>query len=220
MKRRGSRAKQSDSHVRLYGWELNCPAYRTLSTDARALLVEIRALYSGKCNCVFLSVREAMARLNVGQRRAQKAFGELTDRGWIQILEKGAFSRKTKLATTFALTNEPLEQRDGGGALKSYMHWKPQLSTVAEPATVGSQRSYRSDPQPLESVSLSSRYGYRNPEGFHSSVANVATQIGYQESRGEVSPLSWIGLRYLNDEEQICIIFWWLLGSANIGDDQ
>ncbi len=32
-------------HVRLYAWELDCPAYRTLSPEARALLVELRALY-------------------------------------------------------------------------------------------------------------------------------------------------------------------------------
>ncbi|NKF23235.1 helix-turn-helix domain-containing protein [Solimonas marina] len=136
MKKR-RRPKIGDSHVRIYGWEHEFPAYRTLSTDARALLIEFRALYNGGENRVFLSVRQMQERMgNVGQRRAQSARDELLDRGWVRMIEAGAFNRKTKQATVYALTNEPLAERDGATATKDYARWQPQKSTVAILATV------------------------------------------------------------------------------------
>lgn len=126
----------SEAHVRLYKHELTCAAYRTLSTDARALLVEMRALYSGGENRIFMSVRDAMDRMGgVCQRRAQRARDELLVRGWIQVLSPGGFSRKTPHATEFALNNEPLTNAPGSLATKDFMRWQPNLA-VTEGAIV------------------------------------------------------------------------------------
>jgi hypothetical protein len=55
----------SGHHVRFYRWELDSPAYRSLSIGARALLVELKALYMGSNNgALFLSVRRAAEKLN------------------------------------------------------------------------------------------------------------------------------------------------------------
>lgn len=125
MASRRKRAKY-DAHVRLYGYELDTPAYRTLTTDARALLVEFRSLYSGKENRVFLSVRDMQMRLGgVGQRRAMNARDELLHRGWIKMLEPGGFSRKVRHATTYQLTNEPISDAMGAPTTKEYMRWQP-----------------------------------------------------------------------------------------------
>lgn len=121
-KRKG---KGYEPHVRLYAHEMRVPAWQTLDPDARALLIEMRALYTGQDNRVFMSVREVMQRLNIGQRKAQRALDALVQRGWIMIIEKGTFYRKVKHATVYALGNEPLEDRDGATAPKGYMRWNP-----------------------------------------------------------------------------------------------
>lgn len=118
--------RKAESHVRLYAHELAAPAYRTLSVDARALLVELRSLYTGGPNRVFLGIRQMMERLGIGQRRAQAARDELFERGWIVEIEPGGFNRKTRHATVYALTNEPIDDYPGSVAPKQYMRWMPQ----------------------------------------------------------------------------------------------
>jgi hypothetical protein len=51
-----------ERHVRLYRWLLESPAYRGLSSCARCLLVELKALYNGTNSELFLSVRDTAAR--------------------------------------------------------------------------------------------------------------------------------------------------------------
>ena len=119
------RNKGGESHVRLYAHEMRTPAWVTLDTDARALLVEFRALYCGRENRIHMSVREVQRRLNIGQRPAQRAIKALIDRGWIRLIERGGFNYKIRHASVYALENEPIEEKDGAKTPKSYMHWKP-----------------------------------------------------------------------------------------------
>ena len=55
--------KGYEPHVRIYAHEQRVPAWHTLNPDAKALLIEFRSLYTGQENRVFMSVREAMRRL-------------------------------------------------------------------------------------------------------------------------------------------------------------
>ena len=129
-----------------------------------------------------MSVRQAMERMNVGQRPAQRALKELLDRGWIRLLEQGSFSRKVRHATVYALTNVPLEDRDGATAPKDYMRWTPppQKNTVAETTTHSSQNGYRKGAQKAKKKPHSSRNEYRQSEKSEFTVAETATQISYQ----------------------------------------
>lgn len=111
-------------HVRMYWYELNSQAYRHLDNNARALLVEFRALYSGGENRVFLSVREAAKRINTTPKTAAKALAQLVQHGFIREIEKGSFNRKVKHATVYALTNHPIHD-NGREAPKDYMRWEP-----------------------------------------------------------------------------------------------
>lgn len=116
---------KGEAHVRLYRHELMAAAWVTLDPDARALLVELRALYQpSQANVVFLSVREAMARLGIGQRRTQAAFAALLERGWIRVDTPGAFTRKVRHATSYRLENEA-DASPGAVASKTYMRWQP-----------------------------------------------------------------------------------------------
>ena len=51
-----------------------------------------------------LSVRRASERCNIARGTAQRAFVELQDRGFVDCMTKGAFSRKSPHATEWRLT--------------------------------------------------------------------------------------------------------------------
>lgn len=138
-------------HVRLYAWEMESPAYRTLDPVARVLLIELRALYRPAAGAeVFLSVREAMQRVGVTQRPVQNAFKALLERGWIEEAKAGSFDQKTGTgrARSFLLTNIG-PAGDDVDAKRTYMRWKPyagecQKTTVAPDATERSAQHYSS----------------------------------------------------------------------------
>lgn len=136
--------RRSEAHVRLYRHELESPAYQSLSPEARALLIEFRALYGGRENRVYMSIRVMRKRLNnIGQVRAERARDELIDRGFIRMTTQGSFSRKCRHATEYALTHEPLENKDGAIAPKDFMRWR-QKNTVSIASTDGTDSEYQS----------------------------------------------------------------------------
>lgn len=113
--------------MRLYAHELGCEAWQTLSTDAKALLVELRALYKpSQFGMVFLSVREGCRRLGIGQRRFRRAMDALIERGWVRIYSPGSFTCKIRHATEYRLTNEA-DASPGAKPTKDYMRWTPTV---------------------------------------------------------------------------------------------
>lgn len=106
------RSKKDARHVRFYLTELETVAYRSLPVGARALLVELKALYTGMNNGqLFLSVREAARRLGVGKDAAADYFSILKDRGFIRPDAESAFNMKERakrrLAVSWVLTEYP-----------------------------------------------------------------------------------------------------------------
>ncbi len=136
-------------HVRLYLWEMESLAFRTLDPVAVVLLMHLRALYRPSTGAeVFLSVREAMSRIGVTQRPVQNAFKALLQRGWIEEAKAGSFDQKTGTgrARSFLLTNIG-PAGDDVDAKRTYMRWKPyasecQKNTVAPDATDRSAQRY------------------------------------------------------------------------------
>ncbi len=75
---------------------LNTPAYRSLSTAARALLVELTMLDNGGNNgSIYLGVRDAAGRLGMADLTAvRSAFDELQELGFVQMTEDASFHVK------------------------------------------------------------------------------------------------------------------------------
>ncbi len=147
----GKRAQRAagEPHVRLYLWELKCPAYRALSPAARALLVDLRSLYRPLAgnNRVFRSIRDMMKSCNLTQRAATRARDELIAKGWIKMVQLGAFQTKVRHATEFTLENEPPNDSVGTSlASKAYMTWQPSqnVPTAITMKKNGSRIGYRS----------------------------------------------------------------------------
>jgi hypothetical protein len=206
--------KRGESHVRLYAHELACPAYRQLSTDARALLIEMRSFYSGGKNVVFLSIRQMQILLGCAQRRAQNARDELLAYGWIRVIEKGAYSRKSALATTYALTNEPIENRDGAIAPKDYMRWQrpAEKNAVADLNAISSQNSYANIDKTNCKEANSSRHDYCKSAIRKITVAETTTQIDLPREHSERDVLIWAAMTSeLPDKPQEWLLAAWLL---------
>lgn len=142
-KRRANKTGRSvggdGQHARLYRWELTSTAYRSLSVGARALLVELKALYNGNNNGdLFLSAREAGKRLNTSKSFAADRFLELQDRGFIRPKEIGAFNTKALAgsgkATSWVLTEFPIGNAAAGS--KDFMRWEPSAEPTEKHLTV------------------------------------------------------------------------------------
>jgi len=75
---------------------LNSNAYRALSPNARALLIEVVMLYNGENNgSLWLSVRDAAHRMGVADvTAASNAFAELQDMGFITMTQDAHFRVK------------------------------------------------------------------------------------------------------------------------------
>jgi hypothetical protein len=128
-------ADQIDApHVRLYGWLLNSPAYLSLSCPARALLVEVTRLYNGRNN------GRASERCNIARGTAQRGFAELQERGFIELVTKGAFSRKSPHASEWRLTFNTCDVT-GELASKAFMRWgrEKQNAVSKYPIAVSNQ---------------------------------------------------------------------------------
>jgi hypothetical protein len=75
---------------------LHSPQFSALSCTSRSLLFELQAMFNGTNNgAIFLSVRDATARLGLADfKAAQAAFTELRQLGWITETVAGCFAVK------------------------------------------------------------------------------------------------------------------------------
>jgi hypothetical protein len=138
--RKPKRGNREAAHVRFYRWELDSPAFRSLSPPSRCLLLELKALYNGRNNGeLFLSVREAARRLGIGKSLAAKCFRELCDRGFIKIAKQGAFNVKAASwrgdATAWLLTEHPPGDAAGAGS-RDFMRWRAPPAAPENHSTV------------------------------------------------------------------------------------
>ena len=102
---------------------LDCPAYLSLSCQAGADLLEIARGHDGTNNGrLGLSVRRAADRSRIARGTAQRALVELQDRGFVDCMTKGAFSRKAPHATEWRLTWWGCDVT-GELASKKFMSW-------------------------------------------------------------------------------------------------
>ena len=110
-------------HVRLYRWMMKTPAWQSLSVGPRSLLVELYNLYDGSNNGqLFLSIREAAKRLHVSPNTVSPWFDMLVEKGFIKVAQRGAFSLKSRHATSWTLTEFPVEDDLPS---KEFARWRP-----------------------------------------------------------------------------------------------
>lgn len=171
---------KSEPHVRIYRHELHSAAYRSLSTDARALLIEMRALYNTRDNRIFLSLREMQRRLGVGRWKAEKARDQLIDRGFVRMRSASGFNQKDRRASEFELLNETAP--GSRTPEKPYMRWCPEKNTVLATNTDSASGQHcGASAGPQNGVNGVSHQHCESTR-VRATVPTTSTQIDYQGS--------------------------------------
>jgi len=106
--------------------------------------VRIPKLYNGRNNGqIGLSVRRASERCNIARGTAQRAFVELQERGFIELVSKGAFSRKSPHASEWRLTFNTCNVT-GELPSKKFMSWgREKQNAVSKYPVAVSNQSHR-----------------------------------------------------------------------------
>lgn len=126
-----------DRFVQLPHWLLDCPAFRSLKPQAVAIYVQLMRIYNGSNNgSLGLSVRTAAARCNIAKDTASKAFKELAEKGFIECMRPGGFSRKTRLAAEWRLTALKCDRTGRTSNTALFLKWGRDKWTDARPRIV------------------------------------------------------------------------------------
>ena len=125
----------------------------------------MKRFYNGKNNgSISFSERQAANAVGVTRQTISKAFERLSDRLFIKVTSKGAFSRKHNpdgfhRATTWELTEYPLG--DSAIAGNDFKQWKQASSELKK-----NSRAQKSSPQGLKTSPCNSRKGVKiTPSG-------------------------------------------------------
>jgi hypothetical protein len=145
--------------VQLFHWEMDNPAYRDLSANARAIYTEIKRRYNGTNNgFIVYSVRQAADELKIGKTTASKGFIALQSHGFIVAEQRGAFHWKIDVsgerhrpASEWRLTAYHSDRAIGIESkypTKEFMRWpeiqntvRPQVRLVSNTGPYGSSTS-------------------------------------------------------------------------------
>lgn len=99
-------------------------AYRSLTTNARAVYIEILIRYNGHNNGeVPLACREAGILCGISKSTAMRALKELVNVGLIKIGEDASFNMKKRTARRWILTQFEL---DGKSPTNEWRQFKPE----------------------------------------------------------------------------------------------
>jgi len=136
----------SEPFICLHRGVTDSAAWKSLTCEAKALLLEIWARHNGMNNgCIGFSHRQARTALRVGNGKVQRAFQELQEKGFIVVHHKGHFDWKvvagTGRASEWEITGEPC---DGKPPSKLYRKWSENKNTAPALRTAGSDNGNRS----------------------------------------------------------------------------
>lgn len=102
---------------------VECRAWLALSPSARAAYIEVARLYNGRNNgTLALSARTLAERLGVSKDTAARLLKELIDKGFIDLVQRGAFSLKHRHATEYRLTAYSCDLTQHRSS-KAFMTW-------------------------------------------------------------------------------------------------
>ena len=137
---KSGRSKGEGRYVSLRHWLLDSAAWHSLSAGARAVYVMLSQRYAGPGSnngSIPLSVREVVDELHVGKATAHGYFRELQERGFIEVVIRGTFTRKDRRATEWRLDEYPCDT-SGDLAVKRFMRWTPgrNFTVRSQTATV------------------------------------------------------------------------------------
>lgn len=104
-RRRRARVPPEQRFITWFYWMLDAPAFLALRGNAVKLMAMLNKRYNGANNGeIAMSVREAAREVGCSSNHALSLFQELEAAGFIVATVRGAFSWKTRHASTWRLT--------------------------------------------------------------------------------------------------------------------
>jgi hypothetical protein len=138
------RRKRKDSGARfvlLQHWMLKCPAWRTLPSDAKALLLHLWERHNGANNGeISFGVREA-EEIGITKTQAARMLLVLVNRGFLKNERDGGFNVGDRKTRTWRLTAEPYRGQKG---TNDFMQWSPDPTELSRKRLARPQNSKRS----------------------------------------------------------------------------
>lgn len=120
------RSKSGGRFLALPHFLMETPAWRSLPAYERAALIEVAMIYDGSNNGYLdMGVRRLGERINVSINKANRCLRELVNRGFLEVTETSAFSRKDRTATSFRLTWHKCA-RTHQVPSRAYQNWSPE----------------------------------------------------------------------------------------------
>jgi hypothetical protein len=121
------RSRGGGRFVQLHHYVMESEAWRSLTTQDRAVYIEILALYDGKNNgYIALGARAAGERANVNKDTAAACLKRLTARGFIECAVPGGYGTKQNRATEWRLTHQSCNRTNQPGS-RAFLRWRPDL---------------------------------------------------------------------------------------------
>ena len=133
--KRGQSGKRRDRYVLLFHWLMRTEAWQSLSGNQRAIYIEMAMRYAGPGSTnglISYSVREGADSLRIGRSTAANDLKVLQDRGFIVMMTKGAFSVKSKRATTWRLTEFHCDVTHTAPT-KEFTRWTREIQNTVQP---------------------------------------------------------------------------------------
>ena len=119
--------------VQLFHYMLETGAWRSLTAQERSVYTALAAIYNGTNNGrLGLSVRGAAELAKVSKDTAARALQCLQERGFIECVTPGGFSRKTPHAAEWRLTAFRCDRTEALPS-KAFRKWRPPSDEIAGP---------------------------------------------------------------------------------------
>jgi hypothetical protein len=129
------RSKGEGRYIALRHWLYDSQAFRSLSAGARGVYLMLQRRYAGPGSnngSIPLSIREVADEFHVGKSTAHGYFIELQERGFVEVVIRGTFTRKDRRATEWRLTEYPCDLTDDMPS-KLFMRWQPGNNFTVRP---------------------------------------------------------------------------------------
>jgi len=118
------RSRNGPNFIQIHHYLLKSSAWLSLTPQARAVYIELAAIYNGSNNGeLALSQRDTARRCRIAKDTAAKTLQELIDKGFIAIETGGSFGYKLRHATEYRLTDHAYGDKP---ASKELMSWRPE----------------------------------------------------------------------------------------------
>jgi hypothetical protein len=120
----------SDRFIQMPHYMLKSPAWRSLPSEAKALLLEVWQRHNGANNGeITFACSEAPKLLGFSAATASRMFKILRDRGFLVIVRDAQFKLRTKNCRTWRIT---IERYRDEAPTKEFMRWRPDINDLAK----------------------------------------------------------------------------------------